>query len=455
MNRIVIIDNDEGLLRLMKAILEDEGYSVSSFNNPVKGLEDLKQIIPSLVITDVKMPEMDGIEVLQHVKQINPTIPVILITAHATIDISIQALRLGAEDIILKPFESPELVLRVKNALKNSMILKENIKLKEELSGRFNFDNIIGSSKKILELIEKVKRVSLTDIPVLITGESGTGKELVAKAIHYNSKRKDKPFVAVNCGAIPQNLVESELFGHKKGAFTGAMEDRKGLFEEADQGTIFLDEIGNLSIESQKQLLRILQEKEIRRVGDTKHIKIDVRVISATNVNLKDSIKEGKFREDLYYRLNGITLNIPPLRERREDIPFLVSHFIKEYNKKYGTGFTGLSSDAMALLINYDWAGNVRELKNIIEAALALSTEGGLVGRDILSQFVEFEGADDIFQPGVEGEYVRALENFEKEYFLKLLKNTGWDVERAANTAGINIATIYRKIKKYGLRKDF
>ncbi|MCX7991354.1 MAG: sigma-54 dependent transcriptional regulator [Proteobacteria bacterium] len=454
MNKILLIDNDEGLLRLMKAVLQDEGYAVLAFNNPVEGLSKLNEENISLVITDIKMPEMDGIEVLEKVKSFNSTIPVILITAHATIDISIQALRMGAEDIILKPFESPELVLRVKNALKNSMILKENIKLKEELSGRFNFNNIIGTSKKIMDVIEKVKRVALTDIPVLITGESGTGKELIAKAIHYNSSRKGKPFIAVNCGAIPQNLIESELFGHRKGAFTGALEDKKGLFFEADGGTIFLDEVGNLNLESQKQLLRVLQEKEIRRLGDTKNIKIDVRVISATNINLKEGIKDGKFREDLYYRLNGITINMPPLRERKEDIPFLVSHFINNYNKLYGKSFAGVSPSAMAVLQNYDWPGNVRELKNIIEASLALSQDDKIIDKEILGQFVEFEGQADFLDTKDDGDYARSLQSFEKEYFLNLLKKTNWDIEKAGEVAGINVATIYRKIKKYRLKRD-
>lgn len=454
MSKILLIDNDEGLLRLMKAILEDEGYNVLSFTNPLEGLRYLKEDNVSLVITDIKMPEMDGIEVLEKVKQQNSTIPVILITAHATIDISIQALRLGADDIILKPFESPELVLRVKNALKNSLILKENLKLKEELSGKFNFNNIVGTSKKIMDVIEKVKRVAFTDIPVLITGESGTGKELIAKAIHYNSNRKGKPFVAVNCGAIPQNLVESELFGHKKGAFTGALEDKKGVFAEADGGTIFLDEVGNLNLESQKQLLRVLQEKEIRRVGDTKDIKIDVRIISATNVNLKDSIKEGRFREDLYYRLNGITINMPPLRERREDIPFLVTYFINNYNKLYGTSFSVVSPSAMAMLQNYDWPGNIRELKNIIEASLALSGNNHIIDKDVLSQFVEFEGQVDYLETKSDGHYAMSLQSFEKDYFLNLLKKTNWDAEKASEIAGINVATIYRKIKKYKLKKD-
>ncbi len=454
MSKILLIDNDEGLLRLMKAILQDEGYNVLSFTNPLEGLRYLKEDNVSLVITDIKMPEMDGIEVLEKVKQQNSTIPVILITAHATIDISIQALRLGADDIILKPFESPELVLRVKNALKNSLILKENLKLKEELSGKFNFNNIVGTSKKIMDVIEKVKRVAFTDIPVLITGESGTGKELIAKAIHYNSNRKGKPFVAVNCGAIPQNLVESELFGHKKGAFTGALEDKKGVFAEADGGTIFLDEVGNLNLESQKQLLRVLQEKEIRRVGDTKNIKIDVRIISATNVNLKDSIKEGRFREDLYYRLNGITINMPPLRERREDIPFLVTYFINNYNKLYGTSFSVVTPSAMAMLQNYDWPGNIRELKNIIEASLALSGNNHIIDKDVLSQFVEFEGQVDYLETKSDGHYAMSLQSFEKDYFLNLLKKTNWDAEKASEIAGINVATIYRKIKKYKLKKD-
>ncbi|MCX7913896.1 MAG: sigma-54 dependent transcriptional regulator [Thermodesulfovibrionales bacterium] len=448
---IMVIDNDVGMCALIEAILTDNGYSVTTFNSPFKAVAEIKNGNYSLVITDVKMPGMDGIQVLEQIKRFNKTIPVIIITAHATLDISIQALRKGADDMILKPFEAGELVLRVNNVLKNNALFKENIKLKEELRGRFKFENIIGISRVISNVLEKVKKIAPTDIPVLIIGESGTGKELIAQAIHYNSLRKDKSFIALNCGALPQNLIESELFGYKKGAFTGAAEDKAGLIETAHEGTLFLDEVGNLSMDAQKGLLRFLQEKELRRIGDNKNISVDVRIISATNLDLQTAIKEGKFREDLYYRLTGITINLPPLRERVEDIPLLASYFISLQNKKFNKNCAGFTPEAMDALISFNWPGNIRQLRNVIEAAYILS-DSKYIDVDVIEQFLNIKTKDtDDLQSG---EYYTALAKFEKDYFQSLLQKAKGNVEEAAKRAGLNLATLYRKIKKYGLKKE-
>lgn len=451
---VLVIDNDVGLCSLIETILEDSGYTVQTFYDPCEGVTAFKNSPFDLVITDIKMPKMDGIEVLEQIKRFNPLVPVIIITAHATVDISIQALRKGADDMLTKPFESGELLLRVKNSLKNNALLRENIELKERLQEKRGFENIIGISNGIKELIEKAKKVSIRDIPVLILGESGTGKELIAQAIHYASPRKDKPFVALNCGAIPQNLMESELFGHKRGSFTGATEEKIGLIEQASYGTLFLDEIGNLSVDAQKGLLRFLQEKELRRIGDTKTIKVDVRVISATNADLQKLIKEGTFREDLFYRLNGITIHVLPLRERKEDIPLLAIYFLNSQNKIYNTNFKGFTKEAMDGLMNYNWPGNVRELKNVVSAAMALEIQD-FITLETLRQFIPID-TEEIKEQEYEesGDYSLALSNFEVEYFTKLLNKHNWNVEKASKEAGINMATFYRKIKKYNLKKN-
>jgi len=451
--KILVIDNDIALCKLLEAVLNDNGYDVTISTNPYEGVALFKNSEYSLVITDIKMPGMDGIQVLEQIKRINPITPVIIITAHATVDISIQALRKGADDMLTKPFESPELLMRVKNAFKNNELLKENIQLKKQLQEKGRFENIIGISKPIKELIDKIEKVAPRDFPVLITGESGTGKELIAQAIHYNSNRKDKPFIALNCGSLPQNLLESELFGHKKGSFTGATEDKIGLIEQATEGTLFLDEVGNLSFEAQKGLLRFLQEKEFRRIGDTKVIKVDVRIVSATNSDLQKAIKEGTFREDLYYRLNGITLYVPPLRERKEDIPLLATHFVATQNKIFNTNFSGFTNEAMNALINYHWPGNVRELKNVVSAVMALENQS-FIGLETLKQFISFEEefTENISTP--EGDYSVALVKFETDYFSKLLNKHNWNIELAAKEAGINSATLYRKIKRLQLKRE-
>jgi len=447
--RLMLVDNEAGLCRMMEAVLRDQGYQVKAYTNPVQAVADFTAGSCDLVITDIKMPEMDGLEVLQHLRRRDPEIPVIMITAFATVEMSIQALRRGAYDMLTKPFEPDELIYRVKNALQHHALVEENRELKEELSGKFRFEQIIGASEGIQSLLAKVAKVAVRDTGVLITGESGTGKELIAQAIHYNSPRRDRRFVAVNCGSLPENILESELFGYRKGAFTGATENRQGLLEAADCGTLFLDEVGNLPLNVQKTLLRFLQEQEFRRLGETTATKVNVRLISATNSDLTAEVAKGTFREDLFYRLNVINLHLPPLRERRDDIPLLVAHFIREQNTKFGTSCKGLTPEALEAACVYPWPGNIRQLRNVIEAAMTIES-GVYIGLPALSQFIVTELPS---QFSSQADYEAALARFETEYLTRLLRKHAGNVEAAAAEAGMNMATVYRKLKKYGIRK--
>lgn len=446
--KIMIVDNEQGLCRMMEAVLMDDGHAVRSFTDPLEAVELFRPGIWDLVISDIKMPGIDGLELLQRIKAVEPDIPVIMITAFATVEMSIQALRKGAYDMLTKPFEPDELLFRVRNALNHNQLLNENQQLRQELAGKFNFENIIGASMALQKLLEKVEKVAVRDTSVLITGESGTGKELIAQAIHHNSTRKDQPFIAINCGSIPDSVLESELFGHKKGSFTGADSDKQGLLKAADGGTLFLDEIGNLPLNVQKTLLRFLQEQEFRRIGDTESIKVDVRLISATNADLSKDVEAGEFREDLFYRLNVINLHLPPLRERRADIPLLAAHFIAEQNQKFQTSIKGLSADAQRAASEYSWPGNIRQLRNVIEACMTIET-GNQIALETLAQFIETDGTSTD-----EEDYNQALGRFEIDYLRQLLRSVDGNIDEAASRAGMNMATIYRKLKKYGLRKE-
>jgi DNA-binding NtrC family response regulator len=447
--RIMLIDNEEGLCRMMEAVLKDQGYLVKSFTRPVQAVAEFTAGDYDLIISDIKMPEMDGLEVLQHVRNRDPEVPIIMITAYATVEMSIQALRRGAYDMLTKPFEPDELTYRVKNALQHHELVEENRGLREDLSSQFKFENIIGASPSIRALLEKVGKVAVRDTSVLITGESGTGKELIAQAVHHNSSRRNHRFIAVNCGALPENILESELFGYRKGAFTGALENRKGLLDAANGGTLFLDEVGNLPLSMQKTLLRFLQEQEFCRLGDTTPTKVDVRIISATNSDLSAEVSTGIFREDLFYRLNVINLHLPPLRDRKDDIPLLAAHFIREQNVKFGTEFKGLTPEAMEALRSYAWPGNIRQLCNVIEATMAISV-GNYIGLPELAQLIE---TDQSVQSANQSDYTSALSSFETDYLTQLLRKHGGNVEEAAVEAGMNMATIYRKLKKYGINK--
>ncbi len=450
--RILLIDDEEGLCRMMEAILTDSGYAVKGYTRSFEAVEDFRPGHWDLVVTDLKMPGMDGLEVLERIKAKAPSMPVIMITAHATVDMSIQALRKGAYDILTKPFEPEELLYRVKNALKTTELIEENRELRDELAGKFRFDNIIGDSSQLKELLHRVEKVAIRDTSVLITGESGTGKELIAQAVHYNSPRKGKRFVAINCGALPESILESELFGTKKGAFTGATENRQGLLEAADGGTLFLDEVGNLPMNVQKTLLRFLQEQEFMRIGETKPTKVNVRIISATNSDLMAEVKAGTFREDLYYRLNVVNVHLPPLRQRKKDIPPLAAHFIKLQNEKFGTTIRGLSPEAFQAACNYAWPGNIRQLRNVIEACIAIESDEW-ISYPVLAQFIDIDDAPEPVEES-DDNYSAALARFETGYLIGLLKKAEGNVEMAAREAGMNMATIYRKLKKYEIKKD-
>ncbi len=448
---ILVIDNEKGLCNMLEAVLGDSGYRVSAFTDPQKALDFYTPGRFSMVITDVKMPGVDGLEVLKTIKHQEDEIPVIMITGYATVEMSIHALRNGAFDILTKPFEPEELIQRVRNGLRQSSLIEENKQLRQELADQENFGEVIGKSPALLTVLDTARKIARRDIPVTISGESGTGKELVACAIHANSARKEKPFVAINCGALPESLLESELFGHVKGAFTGADQDKKGLFAMADKGTLLLDEVGNLPMNVQKALLRFLQEKEFYRVGDTTPTKVDVRVLAATNADLQKEMDAGNFREDLYYRLAVVLLKMPPLRERRTDIPLLAAHFVKEMNRHFGTQVKGFTPEACEVLIGYDWPGNIRELKNVIEATLAIEGES-LVGIDGLSRLMDVDKYRRNMKSENPMKYSEALHSFEHNYFSDLLQRSQDNVELAAETADVNIATLYRKIKKYKLR---
>lgn len=455
--RILLIDNEEGLCRMMESILIDHGYLAKAYTSPQKAVEEFRTAAWDLVISDIKMPGMSGLEVLQAIKEKQKDIPVIMITAYATVDMSIQALRKGAYDMLTKPFEPDELIYRVKNALQQSQLLEENRELRAELEEKFCFDNIIGSGSGLKAVIERVEKIAVRDTSVLVTGESGTGKELIAQAIHYNSPRRVKRFIAINCGALPETLLESELFGYKKGAFTGAKENRQGLLEAANGGTLFLDEVGNLPMSVQKTLLRFLQEKEFNRLGDTSPTRVDVRILSATNSDLKEAIKAGGFREDLYYRLNVVNIHLPPLRERRDDIPLLAAHFIHLQNHNFGTSIKGLESDAARELCDFNWPGNIRQLRNVIEACMAMETNN-YISRSTLAQFIEGEHADPTTE-AITNEtnglpFNTALEQFESDLLKRLLKKHNGIIENASKEAGMNMVTMYRKIKKYGIKKE-
>jgi DNA-binding NtrC family response regulator len=448
--RVLLVDDEEAMGRMLTAVMTDRGYSVACHTRPAEAVAAFAAEAFDIVITDVKMPVMDGLEVLERVHALDAGVPVIMISGHATVDMSIQALRRGAYDMLVKPFEPEELLSRVRNALRQSDLVAENRTLKNELENRFG--TLVGSSPKLLAVLDTARKVAVRDLPVLITGDSGTGKELLARALHQHSSRRDRRFVAINCGALPESLLESELFGHRKGAFTGADREHTGLLEAADQGTLFLDEIGTLPLAVQSTLLRFLQEQEFYRVGDTSPRRVNVRVVSATNLDLEEAIRDGSLREDLYYRLNVVRLHLPALRERREDIPLLVAHFVGEQNQRFGTHSRGFTPEAMGVLGSLDWPGNVRQLGNVVQAGMAIAGDDP-IGVDILAQVVRAPAAPapraDSAQPV---EYEAALARFETEYLARLLDQAGGNVDAVADRAGMNAATIYRKIKKYGIR---
>lgn len=450
---ILVVDDEKGQREILKTILQGEGYDVVTAPNAREALKAFQEGFFDAILTDLKMPGGDGIHLLTGILKEKPGASVVIMTAHGTIDSAVEAMKLGAFDYLTKPLERDELVVVVKKAVEKTRLLSENTRLREQLEERFRVENIIGSDGKIQEILRMVKKVSNISSTVLIYGESGTGKELVAKAIHQNSKRKDKPFVAINCAAIPATLLESELFGYEKGAFTGANSRRIGLFESANGGTLLLDEVGDMDMSLQAKLLRTLQEKEIRRLGGKDLVKVDVRIIAATNKNLEDEMRNGRFREDLFYRLNVISLRMPALRERTGDIPELVDHFIDKHGKSMGKKMTGISGDALNLLMNYHWPGNVRQLEAIIERAVIL-TEGKRIEADALPLEIRNKPYQigkigfDIPDEGI------SFEEHEKEILLKAMKKADWVIARAAQLLGMSYRTLQYRLDKFGIKRE-
>ncbi len=452
MNRatILIVDDDKNICKMIEASLRKEKrYETDSALSGESCLKTIKETPPDLVLLDIQMPGIDGIETLQKIREDNPHLPVIMMTAHGTIERAVTSMKLGAYDFLTKPFARERLIVTVNNALVNSSLRREVDELRSELRSKYTFDNIIGQSGVMQEVFRSVEKVINSNVTVLINGESGTGKELIARAIHYHSSaRAGNPFVAVNCSALPESLLESELFGHEKGAFTGALGRRVGKFEQANGGTIFLDEIGLMTPATQSKLLRVLQEREFERVGGNELVKVDVRVISATNKDLEEEMKRGDFREDLYYRIAVFPIKLPPLRERKEDIPLLAAHFLQKFSKQEGKPIEGISSDALDLMMAYNWPGNVRELENAMERAVVLAVTHEISAKD-LPVAVRSLGEKRIYES--DNTLASWIEKLEEEALRQALLECEGNISQTAKKLGIGRATIYRKAKKYGL----
>lgn len=443
---ILIVDDEKNILQTLSPILQDEGYEISTAENGADALRLAKEEAPVVILLDIWLPDIDGVEVLKKIKEQQPEIIVVMMSGHGTIETAVKATKLGAYDFIEKPLSMEKVSLIVKHAIDRQRLEEDNLLLRQKIAKKYE---LVGSSEKIEQLKEQIKITGPSSSRVLISGENGTGKELVARGIHNESPRRDKPFVEVNCAAIPDTLIESELFGHEKGAFTGATAMKRGKFELSDGGTIFLDEIGDMSLATQAKVLRVLQEQEFQRVGGTKTIRVDVRVIAASNKNLKEEIKKGSFREDLYYRLNVIPLHVPPVRERKEDIPLLVGHFLMEFSREYGMKPKKISEDVIKVFQEYNWPGNVRELKNIVERLMIMTKSPVIDVSDIPKSFK----SDISLQDAAEHEAKRydsfkdAVNDFEKEYITTILKENEWNISKTADALQLDRSHLHRKIK--------
>ncbi len=451
--KILIVDDEKDMLALLKRIiLEEQEYDITLESNPLKALESFKTSPFDLVITDLKMPQMSGIELLEAIKKIRPNVSVIILTAYATIETAVEAIRKGADDYITKPFRRERILLTIDKVMKWQELVKENQHLKQALEEKQSFASMVGSTPAIKNIFENIRRVGPTMATVLITGPSGTGKELVAKAIHQNSLRKAHPCITVNCTAIPEHVIESELFGHVKGSFTGAIKDKKGLVEVAEKGTLFLDEIGDLSPSLQTKLLRLLQESEYRKVGSEITKKADVRFIAATNHDLKEDIKEMRFREDLYYRLNVIHIDLPPLCERKKDIPLLCYHFLNKFKSLYHKDIQNISPTAMQKLLSEEFPGNVRELENIIERGVIYCQSDSLESKDFDIEKDKSAGLmkleQDIFKMPFKDAKDRMIDLFHRQYVETILIESHGNISKAANLAGIQRQYLHRLMKE-------
>ena len=452
--RVLVVDDEKSMRDLLSITLEKEGYEVLTAAGGEAAIEALRRDTTDAVITDLRMPKVDGLQVLRAAKEISPDVAVIVITAVASTETAVEAMKLGAYDYITKPFKLDEVSLIVRNALERKRLRDENLYLRKQLETQHRFENIIGKSGRILEVFDTIRKISDSPSTAMITGESGTGKELVARAIHFNSLRRDKPFVSVNCGAIPEGLMESELFGHVRGAFTGAVSNKIGLFSAGEGGTLFLDEITEIPPLLQVKLLRAIQTREIRRVGDTKDMKTDVRLIAASNRNLEDAVRDGILREDLYYRLNVIPIQLPPLRERREDIPLLVAHFLQKFGKDLGKEARGVAPEAMIVLERYHWPGNIRELENVLERAIVLGA-GDMLGIESLPETLRRErpvkGMEAVELPEDGLDLEATLDTIERGYLQRALDRTGGVQTKAAELLKMTFRQFRYKLQKHSL----
>jgi DNA-binding NtrC family response regulator len=454
METILVVEDKESMSEMLKETLESEGYRVIIARDGIEGMKYLKESKIDLVLTDLKLPKKDGIDILKVSKEENQLIPVIVMTAFGSVELAVTAMKEGAFDFITKPFDTDHLLMLIKRALETQRLLTENILLKEEFASKFGFPRIVGGSEKIENVVQMVQKAAPTKTTVLLLGESGTGKELFARALHNLSNRRNYPFVPINCAAIPRDLLETELFGHEKGAFTGADSRKLGKFELADKGTIFLDEIGDMDIALQSKLLRVIEDSEIERVGGVKGIKIDVRIVAASNKDLEKAVEEKHFREDLFYRLNVFPIKIPPLRERKEDIPLLVKYFINKYCLEIKTSIKSISKETLDILMSYHWKGNVRELENAIERAVILC-DGEMITPEyvVLSQRAVSESVvRSLHMEGTLGDTAKeALRIAETQHIVKALRDTKGNKSRAAELLQVSYKTLLTKIKEYGI----
>jgi DNA-binding NtrC family response regulator len=445
--KILIVDDDVDALELMHELFEGKGYQPSTATNGLTALDLIREDEPDMVITDIRMPDMDGMQLLEEMSKRYAHIPVIMVTAHGTIEAAVEAIKMGAKDYILKPLRLDEILTKVETIAQLRNLVKENEYLRSRLAQRFNIKNIVGKSDKINELFKLIHDVAPTNTTVLITGENGTGKELIANAIHFNSPNVKKPFIKLNCGVLAENLLESELFGHVKGAFTGAIKDKIGRFELANGGTLFMDEIGDISPNMQVKLLRVLQEGEFERVGGTETMKVDVRIIAATNMDLEEKIQDGKFRQDLYYRLNVIPIHVPPLRERKDDIMLLVDHFVEKYEKVHKKKISKIEDEALYALEAYDWPGNIRELENYMERAIVLNKTGIISKSDFPETIAKSQKA--IVSYDETSGLASAVEEYERQLILSELNRNKGNKAKTANKFKISRSTFMSKLKKY------
>jgi two-component system response regulator PilR (NtrC family) len=453
MMKVLVVDDEKSILELLTVVFRKEGYDVRSNSGTPKAFDLVEEGDYDVLVCDIKMPGVDGMELLKRSKELHPIIPVIMITAYGSVKQAVEALRLGALDYVVKPFEVDELKILVSHGLEERNLREENVLLKKAIQEASSFDNIIGKSRAMREIYGMIEKVAATDSTVLITGESGTGKEMVARAIHAHSRRKDRPFVSINCGALPENLLESELFGHVRGSFTGAVAEKRGMFETAQAGTIFLDEVGEMSPWTQVKLFRVLQERTIRRVGGNEEIGVDVRIIAATNQDLRRRIAEGRFREELFYRLNVISFEMPPLRRRIEDLPLLVGHFLRKHCEKLGRPVKRITPEVMNVLEIYPWPGNVRELENLIERIVAVESREtvtvGSLPEEILGRRTKVE-AESALGPGFNLE--DHLDEVAKRYIQEAGDRAGGNMSRMADLLGISYRSLRYLLEKYKIK---